>query len=172
LKRRPFILEQEGFTFLEMAIVILLIGLMIGLATPRIRYALFTDNLKGTTRTMIGLVKGLREEAIREQREYRIHFDLDSNRYWILWASMSEEEKERVQEQAVALPQGVRVKDIWFADKGKTTRGEAQIRFNKKGYVPYSVIHIESEDGRAFTLELSPFLGRIKVFEKYIEYVS
>jgi len=170
--RAPRFSDEKGYTFLELTVVIFLIGLMVGLATPRIRYALFTDDLKGTTRTIIGLVKAVREEAVREQRAYWIHFDLESNRYWVAWASMTLEEEARARERASALPQGVRVKDIWFRTKGMQTRGEAEIRFSKKGYVPHSVIHLGSEDGRAFTLELSPFLGRIKVYERYVDFVS
>lgn len=172
LRKARLIRHQGGFTFLELAVVILLIGLMIGLSTPRIRYALLTDDLKGTARTIIGLVKGLREDAIREQRAYWIYFDLESNRYWVAWTSMTLEEEARARERASTLPQGVRVKDIWFRDKGKTATGEAAIRFDRRGYVPHSVIHLGSEDGRDFTLELSPFLGRIKVYEKYIDFVS
>ncbi|MGD2126883.1 MAG: prepilin-type N-terminal cleavage/methylation domain-containing protein [Desulfobacteraceae bacterium] len=166
----PFFLEHRGFTFLEIIVVIFLIGLMIALATPRIRYAVLTDNLKTTTRRIIGMVKELRNEAIREQKEYVVHFDLDSNRFWIDSPSMTEQEQARAREKASPFPEDVRVLDIWYRAKGKRMRGETTIRFNKKGYVQPSVIHLGSEDGRSFTLELSPFLGRVKVIEKYVEY--
>ena len=68
------------------------------------------------------------------------------------------------------LPAGVRVLDVWFRDKGKEMTGRTAIRFSSKGYIQPSVIHLGSEDGRVFTLVLSPFLGKVKVYEEYIEF--
>jgi hypothetical protein len=31
------------------------------------------------------------------------------------------------------------------------------------------VIHLGADDGREYTLELSPFLGTVKFYEKYID---
>jgi len=53
---------------------------------------------------------------------------------------------------------------------GKKMTGETAILFTKKGYVQESVIHLESEDGREFTLILSTFLPRVKVLDSYIEF--
>ena len=164
--------DQKGYTFLELTVVLLLIGLIVGLATPRIRDTLLTDDLKGSTRTIIGLVKGLREEAIREQKDYALHFDFEANRFWIDSSSMTEEEQARAREKATQLPRSVHVQDIWFRTKGKKMTGETEIRFYKKGYVSHSVIHLGSEDGREMTIELNPFLGRIKVVDRYVEFVS
>ena len=162
--------NNHGFTFFEIAVVILLIGLMITLASPRIRNAILTDNLKITTRRLVGLVKGLRNDAVREQKEYVVHFELDSNRYWTESSSMSEEERARAREKARQLPDDVKVLDIWFKGRGKKMRGEASIRFTKKGYVRQSVIHLGSEDGRVFTIILNPFMAKVWVLEKYVEF--
>ena len=68
---------------------------VIGLAMPRVRDALLTDDLRRSSRNMIGLLKELRNEAIRENKAYFMHFDLDANRFWIDYATMSEEEQAR-----------------------------------------------------------------------------
>jgi len=169
-QKAPLCLNHRGFTFIEITVVIFLIGLIIGLAMPRVRDALLTDDLRRSSRNMIGLLKELRNEAIRENKAYFMHFDLDANRFWIDSASMSEEEQARAREKASSLPEGVRVLDVWFQGKGKTLGGETVIRFSKKGYVPQSVIHLGSEDGRSLTLELNPFLGRVRVWDEYVEY--
>lgn len=164
--------HSKGFTFIELTVVILLMGLMFALTIPRFQGALLTDDLKKTTRRMIGMIKGLRNEAIREQKDYFLHFDLESNRFWVDSADMTELERATASEEASHFPEGVRIMDIWFRGEGKTMTGETAIRFNRKGYVPQSVIHLGSEDGREFTLVLSPFLGRVKVLETYIDFVD
>ena len=162
--------NSKGYTFIELSIVILLIGLMCAIAIPRFRYAILTDNLKKTTRQMVGIIKNLRTEAIREQKVYILRFDLKTNSYRIESPAMTEEERMTSRERAIFLPADVRILDIQLNGKRKKMSGEVTIRFNKKGYVQQSAIHLGADDGRKFTLVLSPFLGSIKVLEKYREF--
>lgn len=163
---------EKGFTLIELVVVVLLIGLTMVLSVPRLRYAMLTDDLRGTVRRMVGTVRTLRNEAIREQKVYALHFDLESNRLWTDSADMTDEERIEAHQKAFQLPKGVRVLDVWRRGKGKEVAGEAVIRFTKKGYIEQSVIHLGAEDGRRFTLIFSPFLGRVKVLEEYIEFVD
>ncbi len=121
---------------------------------------------------MIGTIRGLRNEAIREYKIYRLHFDLESNRLWVEAADMTEDEQSEAYKTAFQLPEGVRILDVWRRETGKKTAGQTAIHFTKKGYVEQSIIHLAAEDGREFTLVLSPFLGKVKVYEKYVEIVG
>jgi hypothetical protein len=47
--------------------------------------------------------------------------------------------------------------------------GDAVIRFTKQGYAQQVVIHLGTNDGRAYSLVLSPFLGTIKTYDRYVE---
>ena len=162
--------DSKGYTFIELTVVVVLIGLMMALTVPRFRYALLTDDLKAATRKLVAMIKGIRSEAIREQKGLVLNFDLESNRFWLESEAMSEEERLDSQEKASALPEGVRFLDIWLKGEGKKQGGETAIRFHKKGYVQPSAIHLSSEDGRELTLVLSPFLGRVQVLEKYVDF--
>lgn len=168
--REGMLSDTKGYTLIELIVVVVLIGLMMTLTIPRFQTTIVTDDLKSTTRKMVGMIKGLRDEAIREQKVYILHFDLESNRFWIDSTAMNEEERARAAEMATPFPQGVRVLDVWFSGKGKKMTGQTAIRFNRKGYVQPSVVHLGSDDGREFTLVLSPFLGRVKVYETYVEF--
>lgn len=160
----------KGFTFIELTVVLVLIGLMFAITMPRFRNAILADTLKSTTRKMVGKIRSLRNEAISEHKAYILVFDLESNRYWVESDDMTLEERAHAREDALAFPEGVRVLDVWFKGKGKEMAGETTIKFTRQGYIQQSVIHLGSEDGRKFTLVLSPFLGRIRVLEEYIEF--
>lgn len=162
----------KGYTLIELAVVVVLIGLMLAVSIPRFRYSLLTDNLKSTTRRIVGIVKSIRNEAIREQNVYLLHFDIGSNRFWIDSDAMNEEECELAREKAFELPPDVRVIDVWSRDRGKKAGDKAVIRFSKKGYVEQTAIHLGAEDGREFTLVLNPFLGTIKIYNKYVDFES
>jgi general secretion pathway protein H len=162
--------DAKGYTFIELTVVVVLIGLMMALTVPRFRYTLLTDDLKTAARKLVGMIKGVRGEAVRQQQGLFLNFDLESNRFWLESEAMSEEERLNSKEKAAVLPAGVRFLDIWLKGEGKKQGGETVIRFHKKGYVQPSAIHLGSEDGREFTLVLSPFLGSVRVLEKYVDF--
>ena len=157
--------NKKGYTFIELTVVVLLVGLMLTLTIPRFRDAVLTDNLKSTSRKLVGIIKNLRNQAFREHKNFVLHFDLESNRFWIDSTDMTKEEQVLAHEKASTLPKDVRILGVRFVAKGKKTDGETAIRFSKKGYVQQSVIILGSEDGREFSIELSPFLPRAKILE-------
>lgn len=161
--------DTKGYTLIELAIVIVLIGMMLAVSIPRFRYSLLTDNLKSVTRRLIGVVKEIRNDAVREQKPYFLYFDLDANKVWVESQGMGQEERKMIRERAYTLPQDTRIMDIWRKDGGKQAHGQVAIRFTKKGYVQHTAIHLGAEDGRKFSLILSPFLGTIKSHDTYVE---
>ncbi|MCJ7684085.1 MAG: type II secretion system GspH family protein [Desulfobacteraceae bacterium] len=160
--------DKRGYTLVELIVVIVLIGLVLTLAVPRLRNALLTDNLKGTARKMIGIISNLRNEAIREQRDYLLHFDLGANRFWVSYGSMTDEERTVAREKGSNLPVDIHIDDVWIKGEGKMVEGVIRIRFTRRGYTQKSAIHLSSEGGRKLTLVLSPFLGKVKVINKYV----
>jgi len=154
--------KTRAYTFVELTVVIFLIGLVLGLTMPKIQLALFTDDLKTASRRMIGTVKELRDWAVRDQKTYMLHFDMALNRLW--WSSddMSVEEQAEARQEAKPLPGGIRVLDVSFKGTGKKDMGDTVIHFTKQGYVEPAVIHLGANDGRQHSLELSPFLPTIK----------
>lgn len=161
--------KRQGFTLIELTVVIALIGMMLAISIPRFRYSLLTDNLKSVTRRLIGVVKEIRNDAVREQKAYFLYLDLESNKVWVESPGMGQEERTMTRERAFALPGDIRIMDVWQKEWGKQVDGEVAIRFTKKGYVEHTVIHLGAEDGREFTLILSPFLGTIKSYDKYVD---
>lgn len=164
--------KTNGYTFIELTVVIFLIGLTLVLTVPRFRYAMLTDELKATVRQLVGIISNLRVDAVREQRMYTLCFDLESNRFWRESADMTDEGRDLAYQKAIQLRGGVRIRDVWSEARGKEVEGKPAIHFTKKGYVEQSAIHLAAEDGREFTLVLHPFLGKVKVFEKYVEFVG
>jgi prepilin-type N-terminal cleavage/methylation domain-containing protein len=162
--------DTKGYTLIELTVVIFLIGLLMTLVVPRFHYSLLTDDLKATTRRLVGTIREVRNDAIQEQKTHYLHIDLESNRFWIDSFGMTEEERTMARGGATTLPQTVRIQDVWIQGEGKKMMGEALIRFNRNGYLQQSVIHLSSEDGRQFTLVMRPFLGKVKVLEDYVDF--
>ncbi len=162
--------KNKGFTLVELVVVVCLIALMIGLTMPKIRNTLEGDPLKRTALRLVGLSKNLRDEAMRELKTYELHLDMLNQQYWIGFEAMTEEELALAQKSAEKLPGSVRILDVWYDKTGKVSDGDAVVLFFKKGYVQPSAIHLGDDDGKRLTVVLSPFGGKVKVLDKYVDF--
>jgi len=158
-----------GYTLIELIVVIVLLGLMFGLVVPKFRQAVISDGLDATSLRLIGLVEDLRERAISNQVSYVLHFDMREKELWAFPTDATAEEQETARERAYRLPDDVAIEDIWSWSRGKLY-DETSIHFSKKGYIEQSMIHLQSEDGRQLSLELTPFLGSIKIHDGYVDF--
>lgn len=168
----PFVMvrNSKGFTLIELVVVVTLIVMMIGLTLPQIRNTLLSDALKRTALRMVGVAKNLRDEAVREQKTYGLRLDMVRRQYWVGFTAMTEEEQALARKNAEKLPPNVQILDVWFKEGGKVSEGEAVILFFRAGYVQPSAIHLGDDDGRRFTVVLSPFGGKVNVLEKYVDF--
>lgn len=162
-------INSKGYTLIELIVVIILLGLIFGLMLPKFRDSVFRDSLDASSLRIIGLVENLREKAISDQHSYVLHFEIREKRLWYYPSTASEEEQEMARERAYYLPGDIEIEDIWSWSKGKLY-DEATIFFSRKGYIEQSMIHLQSEDGRQLSLELTPFLGSIKIHDGYVDF--
>ena len=163
--------RQAGYTLIELAVVVFLIGVMLSLAAPRVRDTLLNDSLKSTVRHFIGISRELRNEAIREQVDYILHIDLNRRSVWTYSADMTPEKRDERQKAAFRLPDDVKVSDTYRIGREKQSDGDATITFFKKGYVQPTVIHLAKGE-RACTLIFQPFLSAIQTYDKYVDYTE
>jgi Tfp pilus assembly protein FimT len=124
--------NDKAFTFLELTVVLFLIGLMLALTIPRIRHGVLSDDLKATARRMIGTIKTLRSNAVQDQKGYQLCFDLESNLIWVEWDGMTSEERDAVRQSATKLPVGISVLDVYRKGVGTQDVGEAKIHLLNK----------------------------------------
>ena len=160
---------ERGYTLIELSVVVLLIGLMLSLAVPRIRDSLLNDDLNATTRQIVGAAREMRNEAVREQVDYLLHLDLTQHGFWTYSADTTAEKRAELRKGAIRFPDGIRIADVRQPAEARRTEGEVVIRFFSKGYVAPTVVHLVKED-RTFTLVFNPFLQAVSVYEKYVDF--
>lgn len=172
--RAPFqdrsALGQEGFTLLEMVLVVFILGMVMAIAFPRITNVGGGD-LKVETRTLIGHIQGLYGEAALTSKRHRLVFDLDAERYW---AEVERNgEYTRVSHdflKPVSLPVNIRLTDVITAGTGKKSEGTAYTHFYPLGRVDFTTIHLEERDGDTITLEVNPVSGKVTLLDGYVEH--
>jgi prepilin-type N-terminal cleavage/methylation domain-containing protein len=162
---------QKGFTLIELAVVILLIGVFFLLAIPK--FENITDvNIKSASRRLGGTVRYLYSEAVFKKNVYKLLFDIDNGEYWIQVLDGNEFKipadpflrKKK-------LPEGVYFKDIITQrSAGKTQKGSGEfILFMPTGFVEPAVIHLEAQGGVDYTIATKPYTGGTIVLDRYAD---
>ena len=118
----------------------------------------------------IGLIKAVREKAVRDQQAYIITFDLSENRIWFRQESAIEvEEPDEVKAEALQLAQPIRIVDIWTRSAGTMDEGQPQLWVSRQGYIDETMIHLENDDDEVLSMLFSPFLGNVRITDSYVE---
>jgi prepilin-type N-terminal cleavage/methylation domain-containing protein len=160
---------NRGYTLIELSVVVLLIGMMLLIAVPRVRDTLLDDDLKAVTRRFISSARELRYQSVREQTDYILHIDLVNPAFWVYPADTTPEKQLELRKAAFRFPEGVRIADARQSDDIKKTEGEVIVHFYRRGYVEPTVVHLAKDD-RVFTLVFNPFIQAMTVYEKYVDF--
>jgi general secretion pathway protein H len=160
-------IAQEGFTLLELMVVITLIAIMLGMAMPRIGAALVSDPASKVSRWLINNIGALKTEAVRKQKLYVLRIDLDRQRLWVIHEGMSDEAETAAEEkQAYQLPQSVQLNALLIPGMDPISSGTADLNFYPKGYSDRALIQLSS-GGDRYTFRVEPFLARVERLEGF-----
>lgn len=165
-------LGDRGFTLLELILVMVLIAIATSMALPRIGAFLSTDQLKDAARGLTGLITRASQLAQQHQASYRLTYFEQEKRFVVEpeRALVGDREKKTRSERGgeLRLSGQVVVRDIWSFYSGNRSVGDRSIRFTADGYVEPTVIHLREGGDRDMSLVLSPFLGTIQIFDRYV----
>ncbi len=156
--------RNRGFTLIELVVVMALVAIMISLAVPNIRSALYTDELKATARRLTGLLSEAGQEVTAGQEPGVLVYEAAGRRFRLELAGRKKESLPRLE-----IPAPVQVVDIMSVHGGTRSSERMEIRFSSRGYVDKTLIHLRHRDGRELTLMVSPFLGVTRIFAGYLD---
>jgi prepilin-type N-terminal cleavage/methylation domain-containing protein len=161
---------NRGFTFLELAVVLTLLGLFSVLTVPSLQGMLSGDKLDRAARNMATVIRHARGLAAGEGTLHYVRFDLGEGKYWLsrergqLGSDLQHEDviKRR------RLPDGVSFKDVETNGKGMVAKGETVIHFWSSGLVEMATIHLRDDNNRQITLFVNPVTGSVRMEESYV----
>lgn len=165
--RRTLLTGARGFTLIEIAVVIFIMGLVMSLVMPYFG-GLHDSELKSEARQLAGRASYLYDEASVQKVVYQITFDLDHNTYFVtrldpyapnpkftlftgLWGTR------------VVMPPGVMLRDVSVGGVGGARAGAISCRFYPDGYADATVIHMATAGGKVLTLTIHPLTGDVSI---------
>jgi len=155
--------NRGGYTLIELIVVVAVMSMVLFFTVPRFQKTVFVSDTKQLSQWLIVNVKALKERAVRDQKNYRLHINMTDSLLWITHDEMSEEAADEAQRGAYQLPSGVRVLDVEYPGQFRVDSGSAVIRFYKKGYSERALIHVADEDDNRVSYHIEPFLSRIGI---------
>ncbi|MDQ5986808.1 MAG: hypothetical protein CSYNP_02541 [Syntrophus sp. SKADARSKE-3] len=158
-----------GYTLIELVLVIVIVGIVLYIAAPKVRDDILNDSLRASVRQFVGLVKELRQDAVRDQIDYILHFDVGANQYWTETSDMTPEKRDERRRGAVSFLSDVRLTDIELDADQIKSEGEVRIIFSRQGFVQPAVFHMAKGE-KVMTICLSPFLHEVKTFDKALAF--
>lgn len=146
-----------GFTLLELLVVMALAGILTAVAMPRLAAFLRGDELRASAAKAIGLARECGIRARQERRDYELRYDAAAHAL----VAVAADGKAGGKIRPLKLPETLGRADFITAS-GKPAPG---LRFSARGYATPGLLTLAAPDGRALSLAVSPFLGRIEAHE-------
>lgn len=165
----------QGFTLIELSLVLFLIGVLLFVAMPRLDNFLFQSDLKSTARSLKATVQFLRSKSIATHKHTALHFDLDHALYWGAYIPVEDAASTLLRgggNQLVPprkLPKGIRFLDVYNMNIEKATIGVLTSTFNPKGIMEETVVHLVDRDDNKLTIIINAFTGRFIIHEDYVD---
>lgn len=157
---------QRGFTLIELAVVIVILGLVAALVFPRLNAgALGRGKLRNSVARIAATATYARNRAACTRRMHVLHLDPNSGEYWVS-DQASETDRSAApgggRELRGRLPAGVRFKDIQTAGRSRLLEEIVRLRFGLEGWADPAVVRVAGDDRDVATLTITGLCGRVE----------
>ena len=159
--------RRSGFTLLELAVVLLIIGLVLAIALPRFG-AFRGAELRSESRRLAARSHYLYEEAGAQKVLLRLNFDLDHSAYFVTrldpFASIPSFMPEKGPAGGVVtMSADVRLRDVWVEGAGLFRSGIVSCEFYPSGTADAAVIHLLDRNGDTMSIGIDPLNGVVSI---------
>ena len=152
--------EPNGFTLLEMILVLVMMGLIAGLTLPFVVSTLDRIKLQSEVRQISSAIQFTRSEAISRKTLFIFNVDIDKYQYWL--AIPKQEEVT----QSKPIDETVQIMDYQRADE-TLTEGTFMILFYPRGNSSGGTIRFKSIDDKdeenIYAVTIDPITGKPKI---------
>lgn len=169
LRREGADMGRDGFTLIELTVVLVILSVVALLVIPRLPIAREGD-LRTSARTLAATLRYLGNQAIADKNRYRLRISLIDQGMKVTRVIQEGDEVAVTDEllNRISLREGVEVADVVSSRLGTVSSGELVLNFSPLGAEEFTVIHLKSGEKAAYyTVALYPGSGRVSVLEGY-----
>ena len=149
----------RGFTLMELIIVVVIIGIVVGIALPAFNRIFLKTQLNAAIRDVAETLVYAHQCAVSEGVSCQVNFDLNSQRYWL-----SQGKKPLSSLKPRTLGGGVTMTEVVIAQADKTGRLQNHITFKPDGTVDKCLLYLEDKKGNVYTIVTMKTTGQVRTF--------
>ncbi|PID73510.1 MAG: type II secretion system protein GspH [Desulfobacterales bacterium] len=171
--------DKNGFTLIEVLIVVAIVGILATLAFPSFSRAIKRGRLKNAARELYMNMQTARMRAFKEARDYAIDFDVNNNSYTVSHAGPDDTigTGDDVVVTSVNLKKKYNDNDIEYGSNAgsrpglsspsdNTTYGGHHLEFNANGTAIAGTVYLKN-DKETFSVGTVTATGRVRLFKNY-----
>ncbi len=153
---------RDGFTLVEILVVLAIVAVMAGMVVPRLP-DITASRLNATARKLGGTISYLYDRAAGMQVTLRLTLDLKDGKWgvWLLDAEGEFVPTTLAFARETNLPSGIAITGVTTLTRGAISSGEAYIHFFPGGQAEKATIHLANDAGDAMTLFVHPLTGKV-----------
>lgn len=162
--------SRAGFTLIEIAVVMAIIGMLMLLVVPKLPSS-DQENLKISARTLASTLRYIQERAATSRTGYYITLapGTEELKFSEVVADGSAREPSDPLLQKSPVKEGIIIADVRIPRLGKVVDGQLRVDVGVAGVRDFVTIHLRSAAGQFWTVMLFPSGGKVKAYEGYHE---
>ncbi len=141
-----------GLTFIEIFLVILIIGALVAISFPNLKSSFNNIQLNSFSQELLGYMNYLRERSIVEQKIIFLTVDIDNREYW----AKIKDGQERLKTHAI--PPDMQIEFVKLNNPQ-----DSQIIFYPDGSIDNVTIAVANLDNQKITLTTKGVFGGVKL---------
>ncbi len=158
---------NRGFSFIELTVVLLLIGLSVALIAPTLSKFSTSVELKACSQRLAGILRNYRSEAVNKGRVYQALLDPNRMELRIRQVGSDEEQvlnekKEGHEIKVYQLPSGIQMKEI-ETEPTQYPSDLPAIEFYPNGGSNGGKISIQSQDHKGYKIKIHFLTGIVTI---------
>ena len=163
-------MNRRGFTLIEIAVVLAIIGMVLMLVMPRLPSS-EQENLKVSARSLSSTLRYMQDRAATSGTTYYLRMEPGTDSVKVLEAAADGGEKEPLDPllQKRPVKEGIVVADGMIPRLGKLTDGQVRLVVGNGGLRDPVVIHLRSPDDKFWTVMAFQASGKVKIYDGYQE---
>jgi Tfp pilus assembly protein FimT len=161
----------EGFTLLELTVVLLLLGFLLLMTLPNFREFIGPGDIRKAVLGFVGTLRYAQSQAAMTKQRHRLNMDFSENTFWVTRQGDDGQfsQDPSSPREPRSLPKGVVFMDVSLEERGKIQGGKAFIEFSPTGWVEECTLHLRKAEEEIFTVFVHPLGGKMEVIPGYLE---
>jgi prepilin-type N-terminal cleavage/methylation domain-containing protein len=162
--------RASGFTLMELMVVVALVATLSLVAMPRFKEFLVPDPEQGVQRELENLLMAVREESVLGRYPMAVVYSLSEGTYRsaVLGAEGGMDWESDPLSIRRRLPAGMKFLDVSTPREERAASGAVFTLIWPTGWIEPTILHLQDERGRQYTLLVEPLSGAVRLAEGYL----